>query len=157
MQVKTKSDKLNIADYVTLTRLLCSIALFFVEPLSVAFFAIYTLAGISDVLDGFLARLLKCQSDRGAKLDSVSDLVFYSAMLIRLLPELWTVLPEIMWYVTAVIIAIRLLSYIGVTVRYKRFSSLHTYLNKVSGFTMFLLPYVMKTPYTILYSAVIWL
>lgn len=155
MQIKSKSDKLNIADYVTLTRLLCSIVLFFVEPLGAAFFVVYTVAGVSDVLDGFLARLFKCQSDRGAKLDSVSDLVFYSAMLIRMLPELWKVLPAIMWYLTAVIIVIRLVSYIGVTIRYKRFSSLHTYLNKVSGFTVFLLPYIMKTPYTVHYSAVI--
>ena len=155
MQIKSKSDKLNIADYVTLTRLLCSIVLFFVEPLGASFFVVYTVAGVSDVLDGFLARLFKCQSDRGAKLDSISDLVFYSAMLIRLLPKLWAILPAIMWYLTAVIIVIRLVSYIGVTIRYKRFSSLHTYLNKVSGFAVFLLPYIMKTPYTVHYSVVI--
>ena len=71
----------NIPNFITMLRILGTICLFFVEPFTVAFFVIYSLAGITDVLDGFVARRLKATSEFGAKLDSASDLVFYAAMI----------------------------------------------------------------------------
>ena len=42
---------------------------------------IYTFAGLTDVLDGWLARKTGRASEFGARLDSVADLLFYSVLL----------------------------------------------------------------------------
>ena len=48
--------KKNLANIITTTRLIGTIALLFTEPLSKAFYAIYIWCGFSDILDGFVAR-----------------------------------------------------------------------------------------------------
>ena len=53
------------------------------------FFAIYALTGLTDVLDGWIARKMGSASQFGAKLDSVADLIFYAVMLIMIFPILW--------------------------------------------------------------------
>lgn len=58
------------------------------------FFCFYTFAGITDVLDGFIARRTNTESDKGARLDSIADLMFYTVMIIRLFPVLYKVLPK---------------------------------------------------------------
>ncbi|HEY9773051.1 MAG TPA: CDP-alcohol phosphatidyltransferase family protein [Planktothrix sp.] len=43
------------------------------------FLALFVIAGISDMLDGFIARKFDCCTEFGATLDSVSDLLLYFA------------------------------------------------------------------------------
>jgi len=52
------------------------------EPFSAFFWSCYCLGGISDLLDGFAARKLNLQSDAGARLDSIADLVFAAAIAV---------------------------------------------------------------------------
>ena len=92
-----KERILNVADIITLLRISGTVLLLFLKPLSVKFFLIYALTGITDVLDGWVARRLKIDGDFGAKLDSVADLLFYAVMLSRILPILWDLLPYIIW------------------------------------------------------------
>ena len=76
--------KNNIPNIVTILRILGTLALLFVPFASKQFYIIYIFCGITDVLDGFLARQLKVSSDLGSKLDSISDLVFYFVILAKL-------------------------------------------------------------------------
>lgn len=55
---------------------------------SIWFLVIYTFAGLTDVLDGWIARKTGSASEFGARLDSVSDLLFYGVILIRFFPVL---------------------------------------------------------------------
>ena len=147
-----------IPNMITAVRILGVILMLFVKPLSTPFVIIYTVCGLSDVVDGFVARALHCTSEFGAKLDSVSDLLFYFMMLIRVFPILFDVLPFWIWILVGVIIIIRVLQYIIVAVKFHRFASLHTYLNKITGAMVFLVPYslllhVIK-PYSIIVCAV---
>ena len=48
----------------------------------------YIYCGISDILDGFIARKTKNESEIGAKLDSVSDIIFVVVAMIKILPFL---------------------------------------------------------------------
>ena len=80
------NHKLNTADVITMSRMAGTILLAFLRPLSAGFFLVYTLTGLTDVLDGWIARRTKTASDFGAKLDSIADLLFYTVMLIRLFP-----------------------------------------------------------------------
>lgn len=134
---------MTIPNFITSLRVLGTICLFFSPPFSIVFYVIYTLCGLSDVLDGLIARLTKKTTEFGAMLDSIADLLFYTVMLIRIFPVLWEVLPESIWYLVAGILLIRCISYVTAAVKYKRFSARHTYLNKLTAVVLFLVPYVL--------------
>ena len=53
-----------------------------------AFYAFYIAAGLSDMLDGFVARKTDTVSKLGASLDTIADFVFVAVCLIKLLPLL---------------------------------------------------------------------
>ena len=72
-----KVHKWNEADTVTSIRMAASFFLLFLPLKSIWFLVIYTFAGLTDVLDGWIARKTGSASEFGAKLDSVSDLLFY--------------------------------------------------------------------------------
>lgn len=135
------SKFINAPNIITFVRILGTIALAFVAPFSTAFYIIWTICGVSDVLDGTVARLLKKESSFGAKLDSTADILFYLLMLFRVLPTLIEILPNWIWIIVGVIAAARIGAYLTALIKYKRFASLHSYLNKLSGFLLFLVPY----------------
>ena len=144
----TKNEKRhpNTADILTAFRMAGSLALLFLRPLSAAFFWVYLLTGLTDVLDGWIARKTRTASDFGARLDSMADLLFYAVMLLRLFPALWGALPKGIWYCVAVIVLVRISIYLIAAVKYRRFASLHTYLNKLTGLAVFMVPLLLMTP-----------
>ena len=108
------------------------------EPFSAFFWSCYCLGGISDLLDGFAARKLNLQSDSGAKLDSIADTVFTSAIAavsIRSVP-----LPGWLWLCICGIALLRIAGYAIGFFKYRTFSSLHTYANKATGALIFACP-----------------
>lgn len=135
--------KFSIADYITSIRILGAIALIFTELFSSVFFVIYTICGISDALDGIVARATKTASEFGAKLDSVADLFFYTIVIIKWVPYLWEILPVFVWAIACFALVIRIASYLAAFLKHKKFASLHTYLNKLNGFVFFFLPYLI--------------
>lgn len=141
----------QIPNCITALRMAATAALMFLEPLSEIFFIVYTLAGATDVLDGWLARKLRVMSDFGSKLDSAADLMFYAMMIIRIFPVLWAVLPRVIWIGVGAVVLLRLVSYIVAAVKLHRFSATHTILNKLTGAAVFALPYIIRstvaTPY----------
>lgn len=143
--MKSSRIKKNIPNLVTSLRIIGTLLLLFVEPLKGQFFVLYMITGITDALDGFIARKLKVSSPFGAKLDSASDLMFYTVLLIKLLPTLWFVLlPQYyIWYVVGIIVALRLFCYGYVAFKYKCFASMHTYLNKLTGLVIFCVPFAL--------------
>ena len=100
-------------NYITVLRMAGSIALFFLQPMSVAFYIVYLVAGLTDALDGWLARKTNSATDLGAKLDSIADLMFYSAMVITMFPVLLERLPLYMWCIGISIFVVRLISYLS--------------------------------------------
>ena len=144
-----KKHKLNTADVITLIRIIGTILLAALKPLSPGFFLLYLLTGLTDALDGWIARKTKTASDFGARLDSIADLLFYAVMLLRVFPALWETLPGKIWYAVAGIAAVRICAYLLAAVKYHRFASLHTYLNKLTGMAVFLVPFMLVTPYAV--------
>lgn len=107
-------------------------------PFSAAFWACYLGGGVSDLLDGPVARGLRIQSAAGAKLDSAADLVFTAAIAVvavRNLP-----LPGWLWVCAGCIAAVRLAAYGVGFVKYHTFSALHTNANKATGALIFAFP-----------------
>ncbi|MGN0167058.1 MAG: CDP-alcohol phosphatidyltransferase family protein [Acetatifactor sp.] len=151
----TEKHRLNVADIITLIRMMGTMALVFLRPLSPAFLGVYALTGLTDVLDGWIARKTKTASDFGARLDSMADLLFYAVMLLRIFPILWNTLPGVIWYAVAVILILRISAYLTAMVKYRQFASLHTYLNKLTGGMLFLVPFVLFTEYAVTYCWII--
>ena len=88
--------KKNIANIITGIRILGSILLAFVPVFSVSFYAVYLTCGLSDMLDGTIARKTNISSSFGAKFDTIADFLFAAVSLAKLLPYipvpgwLWT-------------------------------------------------------------------
>lgn len=152
---RTARHKLNTADVLTLLRIAGTLALLFLRPLSAGFLWIYALTGLTDVLDGWVARKTKTASEFGARLDSIADLLFYTVMLLRIFPFLWAALPSDIWYAVAGILILRLATYGIAAVKYHRFASLHTYLNKLTGGAVFLIPFLLPTGYAVLFCWIV--
>lgn len=152
MQKKFKNThEWNMADTVTTMRMGASVFLLFLSLEKWWFLVVYTFAGLTDILDGWIARKSQSASEFGAKLDSIADLLFYGVLLFRLFPLLFRILPREMWYAVLGIIAMRLVSYAVAAVKYHRFASLHTWLNKLTGAAVFLLPYVLFSALNVIY------
>lgn len=138
-----------IPNIITSLRICGTAFLLFIQPFTPLFYAVYTLSGLSDVLDGFIARKTGNVSEFGTKLDSVADLMFYTVMLLRIMPVLIEKLPVSVWIAIAVILLIRIAAYITAAVKYRRFASQHTWLNKATGGGVFAVAYFIKLPFAI--------
>ncbi len=149
------SFKRNIPNLITSLRILGTICILFITPLKPVYFVIYTATGITDLLDGFFARKLNVSSNFGAKLDSIADLLFYTVNLIKLLPVLIRMLPRFIWIIVAAILILRTVSYIIAAVKFHRFAAHHTWLNKITGASVFLIPYFLITPIGIVFCFVV--
>lgn len=145
---------ITIPNALTMLRIAGAGVLLFLSPLSTGFFVVYSICGVSDVLDGYVARLTGQAGEFGAKLDSVADLLFYSMTLIRIFPQLFWMLPPWLWCAVIGVVLVRVVSYLAVAVKYRRFASMHTCLNKVSSFMLFWTPYLMMTRYTVHYCVI---
>ena len=130
------------ANLLTLARIPLALGLLFTAPLSPLFFLLYTLTGITDMLDGPIARRTHTASRSGARLDSLADVVFLAAVLYCLLPALflpgWTI-----WALTA-IAALRCTAWLVGFLKYRRFTALHTLANKLTGAALFCAPYLLS-------------
>ena len=80
--------KKHIANIITGSRIVLSLPLRFIPLTSAWFYVLYLLCGLSDMIDGTVARRTNSASELGAKLDTVSDFVFLSVALIKFVPHL---------------------------------------------------------------------
>lgn len=127
-----------ILNAITLGRIVLALMLLFLEPLSSAFLAIYILCGVTDLIDGPIARKTNTTSNFGAKLDSAADTVLIGVSFFTLYPFLGLTLVIIVWIL---IIGVIRITSIGIAFcRFKTYASLHTYGNKLTGFILFLTP-----------------
>ena len=63
----------QLPNIITFLRIPLSIAMLVVSPFSLFFWIFYLSSGLTDIIDGFLARKLHQESSFGAKLDSIAD------------------------------------------------------------------------------------
>ena len=124
-----------IPNFITTLRLLGAVCILFFDVDSIVFWAIYFTCGISDMMDGYLARKLQCESKTGALLDSLADLVFVVCCCFKLIPLL--AFPKWLWILGGVIVIIKVINQISALVMYKKCLFLHTIANKVTGVLLF--------------------
>ena len=131
-----------MANIITASRIIISIALLFFPAFSPAFYALYIAAGITDMTDGTVARKTKTVSELGSRLDSVADIVFAAVCLVKLLPAINIPLWLFVW--TGIIALVRIINIVSGFIMQKRFVMLHTVMNKVTGLLLFVLPLTLR-------------
>ena len=127
-----------MANTITFFRIAASIVLLFCPVFSPAFYVFYIAAGLSDMLDGFVARKINTASRFGARLDTIADFVLVVVCLIKLLPILS--IPAWLYIWIGIIALIKVINIISGFVVQKRFVTVHSVMNKATGALLFLLP-----------------
>ena len=75
------NGRIGTANIITGFRILCSIALLFCSPFSPPFYALYLVAGLTDMIDGLIARKTNTVSTFGARLDTAADFALVAVCL----------------------------------------------------------------------------
>ncbi|MDO4491674.1 MAG: CDP-alcohol phosphatidyltransferase family protein [Lachnospiraceae bacterium] len=131
-----------MANRITGIRMVCSFALLFCVTFSRPFYILYLIAGISDMLDGAVARKMGTVSEFGSKLDTLADTIFCVVCLIKILPafhlERWMLL-----WVSGIAI-IKGVNIVSGMILYRRFVAVHSVMNKITGLLLFLLPLTIR-------------
>jgi CDP-diacylglycerol--glycerol-3-phosphate 3-phosphatidyltransferase len=126
----------HLPNVISILRIAGSTSLLFCDVKGWPFWTLYALCGLSDILDGWLARKLHAESRTGAVLDSVADIIFVACCAVRLLQEFE--IPVWLWIWAGVIVFIKILNQVSALVVLKRFCFPHTWANKLTGFLLFL-------------------
>ena len=125
----------SLPNAISALRFLGAVCLLFFEVERCAFWAIYSVCGLSDMLDGHLARKLHCESKTGVLLDSLADLVFVACCCFKLIPAL--AFPKWLWIWGGAIVVIKAINQISALVMYKKCIFPHTIANKMTGVLLF--------------------
>ena len=128
----------NIANYISISRIIMSIALFIPKTFSIQFYIIYIYCGLTDMIDGFIARKCKITSQFGAKLDSIADMIFVFVSILKIIPFIEISVAIYIWII--IIVLIKVFNIILGYIQYKKLTLLHTIANKITGFVLFVIP-----------------
>ena len=134
--------KKHISNIITFSRILGSILLLFFPVFSSGFYITYVFCGFTDMIDGTIARKNGFESNLGATLDTISDIIFMLSAFAKILPQLSV--PAYIWIWTTVIAIIKTATFILAFIRRKNPHSLHTPLNKIVGTALFIFPFTIR-------------
>ena len=126
----------HIPNILSALRIIGAFCLLFCSPASAAFWVIYGLCGVSDMVDGYLARRLHAESKTGAVLDSVADICFVVCCAIKLIPVLQ--IPTWLWIWAGVIVLIKLVNQVSALAVHRHLCFPHTPANKLTGLLLFI-------------------
>lgn len=141
-----------MANAITICRILCSIFLIFTKPFSLPFYSFYLIAGLSDMIDGTIARKTDTVSEFGSKLDTIADSLFFAVCIIKLLPVMRLSFRILAWI--SVIAVLKIISIILYLIYNITFDQIHNVLNKITGLMLFIFP--MTLPFIDLrYSSIV--
>lgn len=129
----------HMANILSISRIILLPALYFTFHHVLLFSIVYLLCGLSDALDGYIARRTNTQSELGARLDSLADLLFFAVITVSIIllagSEIRSLLP---WAVITTLI--RGANLVIAACKYHSFAMLHTWGNKLAGGLLFLTP-----------------
>ena len=142
----------HIPNIISISRIVLVVALFFTFHNELLFLVLYLICGLSDVLDGYIARKTKTESKLGAKLDSIADLALFAVITSFVI--IWLGNKIIIFLPLIIIITLIRFANIAIAIyKHQTFAILHNWGNKLMGLLLFI------TPIFILYQRkeVLWL
>ena len=126
----------RIPDLLSMSRIVLCLPLLLVDAMTVPFWVLYLIAGLTDMLDGFLARRWGVESKFGARLDSLADFMLVLAVGYKLFPYLK--LSDELWMMIGLIALVKMVNAICSYVVRHRIEYLHTKANKLTGLLLFI-------------------
>ena len=126
----------QIPNLLSVSRIALCLPLLLVDAMTMPFWVLYLIAGLTDILDGFLARRWGVESKFGARLDSLADFVYILTVGYKLFP--WLKLPASLWMMIGFIALVKIVNTICSYVVKHRIEYLHTKANKLTGFLLFI-------------------
>ena len=141
-----------MANTITFFRMAAGIVLLLCPVFSPAFYVFYIAAGLSDMLDGFVARKTDTVSELGARLDTIADFVLVVVCLINLLPVMS--IPPWLYGWIGIIALIKVVNIISGFAIQKKLVAIHSVMNKATGALLFLMPLTIPAV-SLKYSAIV--
>ena len=134
--------KKHIANILSLSRVVGAVVLFSMKSISKSFLVIYVLCGFTDLIDGPIARKTNSSSELGATLDTIGDVLTYLALTKILIKQKEVPIWILIWIISAGIL-FGLCTFVSKK-RFNKFYLPHTYLGKIFGGSVFVLPIMMQ-------------
>ena len=127
--------KKQIANLLTAFRMLCAVGMLFFPVFSGWFYVLYLLGGLTDIVDGTVARKTGAASEAGAKLDTAADLIFAVVSFLKILPQIH--LRKWLWFWILCIAVLKICNYLWYFKVGQNLQFLHNAANKITGFCLF--------------------
>jgi len=135
-QINVKGENiLNVPNLISLYRLLVFPVILFMALTGRenGFVVLLCISLVSDVLDGYIARLFKLQTNFGAALDNLADIFTYAMALLGLFVFKWTDIEPHAW-ILYLFLGVFILSYIIAFYRFGKIPGLHLYSAVSAGY-----------------------
>lgn len=129
----------QLPNIISCSRIILSVMLLLLIDKPVLFAIVYFTCGISDVVDGYLARLLNAKTMLGIKLDSMGDFIFYAVLLFIMLTYINGDDSSLITTCVIIIAIIRTTNLVITKVKFKQWNVMHTIGNKLTGLALFLM------------------
>ena len=145
---------MHIANIITTCRILGSVLMLFFPVFTYEFLVLYLFGGFTDMIDGTIARKTNSTSEFGTILDTVADIIFVVVSLIKFVSIL--VIPVWLWICIVIITIVKISNIIFGFVFLKKFISLHTVMNKITGAILPLTLHSLQSNVQTFASALLW-
>lgn len=130
---------MNLPNAISVLRIFLVLALFFIPVMSEPFQIVYILSFITDILDGFIARLTNNVTELGSTLDSFADIVYAVAFLALVFP--WMEPSTFMVAGAAAILVAKAIPFFWVRIATGSFHTFHNIFAKAGFFGLAILPF----------------
>lgn len=127
-----------MANILTAIRIACGLLIAAFPAFTGWYYSFYLIGGITDAIDGTVARKQGKATSFGAKFDTVADFIFGLAVVIKLICNLTVPLWLILW--CCFIALLKIANVIVGFARYHRYIAVHSRINKLTGIIVFLTP-----------------
>lgn len=140
----------TIPNIITSIRIVIAFLLLLFHPGTIIFRSLYITAGVSDLLDGYIARKMKSETYFGSKLDSLADLIFCGIVIYKMIPIIH--FDKYVFQMACIIVVIRLISVVLCKTKFNQMAMMHTMGNKFAGIMLFMYLFIMNSKISSLYQ-----
>jgi len=131
--------KKQIANILTSLRCALGVVLLCFNDITKEFIMIFTFTGLTDLIDGPIARKTNSISLLGSRLDTIADIIVYSSLLKIAIAKNLIKNDFLVWIVCAFLIYI--LSPVISFIKFHKAYFIHSWSAKILGFSCFLIPF----------------
>lgn len=133
--------KESLPNMISASRGVAALAMLLFPVYSPGFWTLYCWGGISDMIDGPIARKLNAESGFGARIDSLADLALVICSAIMILPS--ADLPAWVWLWAAAIGSAKVVCILIGSCLHRKLTIPHSLTNKLTGILLFCLPFAI--------------